>query len=66
MRPVLLCWFWLLSRLRLHSRLFMALQPSIYGFTAVYLRLHSRLFTASQPSIYGFTAVYLRLYGRYL
>jgi len=34
--PVLLCWFWLLSRLRLYSCLFTALQLSIYGFIAVY------------------------------
>jgi len=34
--PVLLCWFRLHSRLQLYSRLFTALQLSIYGFTAVY------------------------------
>jgi len=34
--PVLLCWFRLHSRLRLYSRLFTSLQPSVYGFTAVY------------------------------
>jgi len=40
------------------SQLTTALQPSFYGFTAVYLRLYSRLSTALQPSIYSFTVVY--------
>jgi len=34
--PVLLSWFRLHSQLQLYSRPFTALQPSIYGFTAVY------------------------------